>query len=807
MNRFARILRGMASLLLLGLFLMTLAGLITYYQLVPELPDNEEIQNVELQVPLRIFSQDGKLLAEFGEKRRVPLTYAEIPEQVRQAFLAAEDDRFFEHPGVDYQGLLRAAAQLAATGERKQGGSTITMQLARNFFLSREKTFNRKIKEILLSFQIEHLLSKEAILTLYLNKIYLGHHAYGVAAAAYRYFGKSLRELSLGEIALLAGLPKAPSTLNPIANPEGSVQRRNYVLSRMRDLGYIDVATFKAAKQESLVASLHQSATELEAPYVAEMARLEMVERFGEAAYEKGLNAYTTLDGRLQNVAVQSVRHNLEDYDRRHGYRGPLAQWPDAATQETAKLLQELGRLSTAGELVTAVVRKIEDKSATLLLANGATVALEWRGMEWARKFKQRDLLADKPHKARDILKVGDVIQVTEVHPKPAAGQNAAAVAPYWRLTQLPEAQAALLAMRPQDGAILALVGGYDFALSHFNRATQANRQPGSGFKPFIYSAALDSGYTTASIINDAPLVIEDGSAGAWRPQNFNHTFSGPTRMRDALTHSRNLVSIRILRAIGIPTALQHAANFGFDPKLLNSNLSLALGSGEVTVMQMARAYSVFANGGFLINPYLLDHIDPQHGERIFTAAPAVVCATDCLIERQAHPNLQPAPRTLSTANHFLMTSMLKDVIQRGTARPAAKLNRVGMAGKTGTTNDQRDAWFNGFVPGLVAISWVGMDSYEPLGRQEVGGKAALPAWISFMESALAGVPDQDWPMPETVVRMRIAPGTGQLAEAGTENAIYEYFEQSRLPTPQTTDAPEQHFKSSELQGVTEELF
>jgi len=743
-----------------------------YYHLEPDLPSIENLKSTKFQVPLRVYTKDNKLMAEFGEMRRIPLDYRDVPEQMVQAFLAAEDDRFFEHPGVDYKGLLRAAYQLLLTGERRQGGSTITMQVARNFYLSREKTFSRKFSEIFLSLKIEQELTKQEILELYLNKIYMGNRAYGVGAAAMVYYGKTPDQLTLPQTAMIAGLPKAPSRFNPLADAERSIQRRNYVLGRMAKLGFISEAEEAAARAAPITAELHTAQTEVEAPYVAEMVRAVMFERHGSDAYTTGYHVYTTIDSTLQSVANQAVRENLQAYDMRHGYRGPEQQLQLGGEEGDAELDSLLRDHPAVGDLLPAIVTAVGEQEATVYLGNGRRETLTWEAMKWARPYRNENSVGPAPEKATDILARGDLVRIL-VEPGESAPQP--------RLAQIPAVESALVAVAPDDGAITALTGGYDFYHSKFNRVTQAMRQPGSGFKAFIYSAALEAGFTPASLINDAPVVFDDPSLeGAWRPENYSGKFFGPTRLRYALTKSRNLVSIRLLRSMGIEHALTHAARFGFNPDDLPHNLSLALGSAAVTPLQMASAYAILANGGFRIEPYFIERIDDDSGETLFQAEPATVCREEpCNRDDSPRPT---AERVISPQNHYLMNSMMRDVITHGTARKARELGRQDLAGKTGTTNDQRDAWFNGFHPSLVAISWVGFDSSQPLGRGEVGGRAALPAWITFMREALKGVPDSPLKLPPGMVTVRIDPKTGKRASVDQADAIFEVFRTENAP-------------------------
>ncbi len=771
---------------------LTVASL--YYYLEPSLPSIESLKSVQFQVPLRVYSSDDKLIAEFGEMRRIPLAYEDIPEPLVQAFLAAEDDRFFEHPGVDYKGLLRAAYQLLLTGERRQGGSTITMQVARNFFLSSEKTFTRKFSEIFLSLRIEHELTKQEILELYLNKIYMGNRAYGIGAAAMVYYGKTVDQLTLPQIAMIAGLPKAPSRYNPLADPERSMQRRDYVLGRMAKLGFINDAEEQAARSVPLTAALNTAQTEADAPYVAEMVRAEMYERYGNDAYTTGFNVYTTIDSKLQSVANQALRNNLQSYDLRHGYRGAEQHLKLSGDEDNQTLDALLRDHRIVGDLLPAIVTGIEEKSATLYLGEGRHETLSWTGMEWAQPFKSENQVGAKPRQASEIIQPGDLVRVLI---------SESDTGPTLRLAQIPAAESAFVALHPDNGAIMALTGGYDFYHSKFNRVTQAMRQPGSGFKAIIYSAALEAGFTAASLINDAPVVFDDPSLeGAWRPENYSGKFFGPTRLRYALTKSRNLVSIRLLRSMGIAHALEHAKKFGFNPADLPHNLSLALGSGAVTPLQMASAYAILANGGFRIEPHFISRIERDNGELIFQATPVTVC-DGCTAA--GNSELPLAERVISPQNHYLMNSMMRDVITQGTAVKARSLGRSDLAGKTGTTNDQRDAWFNGFNRSLVAITWVGFDSSKPLGRGEVGGRAALPAWIEFMGSALKDIPEQPLKVPTGMVTVRIDPQTGKRASVDQSDAIFEVFRSENAPKELSGEAVSNSEPGQPIKGTASE--
>ncbi len=788
------------KLLKLLLFFSLIGGLagiggfaFIYQRLAPELPSGATLKNVRLQVPLRVYSRDGKLIAEYGEKRRIPLDYDEIPQRVRQAFLSAEDDRFFQHPGVDYHALVRAALQLALTGQRRQGGSTITMQVARNFFLTREKTFTRKLKEIFLALRIERELSKQEILELYLNKIYLGKRAYGIGAAAQVYYGRDVDELNLAQTAMLAGLPKGPSRINPIANPERALERRDYILDRMEELGFISVQQLDQAKAAPVSARIHNKEIELRAPYIAEMVRGEAVERYGEDAYTRGLSIYTSIDSRLQEAANDALRGAMQSYDKRHGYRGIEGQTDAAVGRLQQSPLQAIRKVPDVAGLERGAVIKVAEQSVDVLLSDGQTSEIGWDGLKWARPYISVNRTGANPKRAGDVLSPGDLIYLHEEVDE--EGER------YWRLAQIPAVQGALVALDPDDGAITALIGGYDFYRSKFNRVTQARRQPGSGFKAFIYSAALEAGYTPASLINDAPLVIRNASIdGDWRPQNYSGKWFGLTRLRVGLYKSRNLISIRLLRAMGIGFALRHVARFGFDADKLPRNLTIALGSGEVSPLEMARGYAVLANGGYLIDPYFIDRIEASRDGILHQTTPLRVC-TDCPeplnptdkapedddASAASAPN-QPedttpnrAPRVLSAQNQYLMTSMMGDVIRLGTGKRALVLGRSDLAGKTGTTNDQRDAWFNGFNRRMVAIAWVGFDSFKPLGRKEVGGRVALPAWIDFMRVALEGVEEQEWNLPEDIVTVLIDPKSGKRAAAGTKGAVFEVFRKDNV--------------------------
>ena len=798
-----RLLRGFLALIL-GLCVLVVAAAVLY--VVPDLPEIDALRDVRLQVPLRVYSRDGSLIAEFGEKRRALLRIDEAPEQLVNAFVAAEDDRFFKHPGVDWQGLLRAAIALALTGEKRQGGSTITMQVARNFFLTREKSYIRKLNEIFLAFKIERELSKNEILELYLNKIYLGQRAYGVSAAAQIYYGKPLAELNLAQHAMLAGLPKAPSNTNPVSNQERAVKRRTYVLRRMLELDYIDRAQFDEADNAPVTASLHRAGIELEAPYIAEMARDYVTEAFGVEAYSDGYIVTTTIRDKHQAAANRAMAETLLKYDQRHGYRGPEGNHALDEEDNEERWEQLLDDYPSVGGLLPALVIAAREQSVSAYVAGVGPVDIGWDGLLWARPYRDENRRAPPLEKASDIVEAGDVIRV-----KQDADGN-------WRLSQTPAVQGSLVSLAPQDGAVLALTGGFNFYHSKFNRVTQAKRQPGSSFKPFIYSAALQSGYTPASIINDAPIVYDDpGLNNQWRPENYSGKTRGPTRLRVALRHSINLVSIRLLHAMGVRNALSHIAKFGFDTEELPKNLSLALGSGAVTSWEMANAYTVFANGGYQVEPYFIDRVETASGELLFEADPATVCA-DCppeglladagavaatslpeleifvdapaaagdsgLPEAEAMP-IKVAQRVVSLENVWIMNHLTRDVVRYGTGKRAyQKLGRNDLSGKTGTTNEQRDAWFAGFNASVVAIAWVGFDNFDPLGEDETGARAALPMWIAYMGAVLEQTPAPAplGPMPANIVNLKINRETGCPARANDNNAEFEFFMADNLP-------------------------
>ena len=750
-----------------------LAVLGAYLYIEPKLPDIDQLQDVQYSVPLRIYTRDGKLMGEFGEQRRRPTTYEDLPKQVIQAILAIEDNRFFEHRGVDYRGLLRAGVQLLRTGRKSQGGSTITMQVAKNFFLSSEKTYLRKLNEVFLALKIERALSKQQILELYLNKIYFGQRAYGIGAAAQVYYGAPLDGLTLPQMAMIAGLPKAPSANNPISNPERALIRRNYVLKRMYVLNFITSQEYLDAIKVEDNAVVHTADVELEAAYAAEMVRNQMIQEFGEEIYSKGYKVITTIDSKLQNTANRAVQVGLLNYDRRHGYRGAEGH-VDLPEKGGEAIWQSLLKdKSPVSRLLPALVIEIQEQSAKVFVSEIGLVTINWEGLSWASLYLDVNKRDREPQQTADIIQPGDLIRVEVLADK------------QWRLAQIPDVEGALVSLRPNDGALLALTGGFDFFKSKFNRAVQAERQPGSSFKPFIYSAALAKNYTLASVFNDAPVVFDDPELETmWRPRNSSGRFYGPTRMRVALTNSRNLVSIRLLRSIGIAYAADFVERFGFTAEQIRRDLSLALGSSTVTPMQMARAYSVIANGGYLIEPYFIQSvIDTTTDEEIFTAMPVVACQ-HCYERDTGAPaeGVTQAKRVMPEADVFLLTSMLQDVIKKGTGKAAMALGRSDLSGKTGTTNDQRDAWFCGFNSRLVTTVWVGFDQVQELGNGEYGGKAALPIWMDYMRVALVDVPEVILTPPDGVVTARIDPDNGLLMPPESRSGIEEFFREGNVP-------------------------
>lgn len=730
-----------------------LAGILAY----PDLPSLEVLTDYRPKIPLRVYTAEGALIGEFGEERRALIKIGDVPKPMRLAILAAEDDRFYSHGGVDYMGVVRAALANLTAGGAREGASTITMQVARNFFLSGEKTLTRKFSEALLALKIEHYLSKDQILELYVNQIYLGQRAYGFAAAAQTYFGRPLERLTVAEVAMLAGLPKAPSRYNPVVNPKRAKIRQQYVLRRMHDLKYITDTEYQAALAQPLAVKREVHNTEVKADYAAEMVRQAMFERYQEAIYSSGMKVYTTLRKADQEAAYQALRQGVLDYDRRHGYRGPegFVELPVRAANLDELLEDALADADESNGLVPAIVLEAGLKRLKCYIKGGETVQISNEGL----KFVLKTLSDNASPKTR--LRRGALIRVQK---DDKVG---------WQILQLPQVESALVSVVPQDGAIHALVGGFDFNRSKFNHVTQAWRQPGSSFKPFIYSAALEKGLTAATVINDAPIVVDAAQTGGqvWEPKNYEGDYEGPMRLRTALTKSKNLVSIRVLQSIGPSYAQDYIARFGFSPEKHPPYLTMALGAGSVTPMQMAAAYSVFANGGYRMQPYLIDRIVDARGTLLVQAKP-----------KRAGDD---AERAIDARNAFIMTSIMRDVVRFGTGARAMQLKRQDLAGKTGTTNDQVDAWFTGFNSGLVAVAWIGFDQPRSMGGAETGAQAALPIWMGYMGKALKSVPETDLVVPEGVATVKINPQSGRRVPAGSEG-ILEYFYQENIPAEQT---------------------
>ena len=762
--------------------LLSISGAFLY--LNPNLPSVESLRSIQLQIPLRVYSADEKLIAEFGEMRRSPIRFEEIPEDFIHALLAAEDDNFANHYGVDITGLMRAATQLLKSGQIQTGGSTITMQVAKNYFLTSERSFSRKINEILLALQIERELSKNEILELYVNKIYLGNRAYGIEAASQVYYGKSISELSVAQLAMIAGLPKAPSAFNPLVNPARSKERRDWILGRMHKLGSLDETSYRQALAEPETARYHGAAPELDAAYIAEMARAEMVGRYGSAAYTDGFRVHTTVSSERQIAANIALDSGLIEYDQRHGYRGPEARLGELPRESW---MQELRKYRSLSGLHPAVVTQVENSGILVLTRDGNEHPVAWESMKWARPFLGTNSMGPRPQRPADVVKIGDVVRIR--------WQDDSAL-----FSQVPQAQAALVSLDPQDGSIEALAGGFSFGQSNYNRAIQAKRQPGSSFKPFIYSAALDAGYTAASLVNDSPIVfVEEGMDRIWRPKNDNNTFLGPIRMREALYKSRNLVSIRLLQTLGVGHTIDYISRFGFDPQDLPRNLSLALGTATLTPMEIATGWTTFANGGYKIEPYLIQRIEDREGKLLFEANPARVPqheSQDHAVEVSAAPEHelsadeqtdgQPrfAERVLDERTAYIMTSMLQDVIKRGTGRRALAMGRDDIAGKTGTTNDSIDSWFSGYNADIVTTVWAGFDQPQSLGRNEYGGTVALPIWMTYMSAVLKDMPEHPPAEPDGLLKLRVDPVSGRAAAPGTPDAYFEVFKSEDSPPP-----------------------
>ncbi len=753
---------------LLGAFVLAL--------LWPTLPSLDVITEYQPKVPLRVVSAEGELLGEFGEERRAVISIREVPDVMKQAILAAEDERFYQHGGVDYLSIARAALANLSSGTQ-QGAGTITMQVARNFFLTREKTVTRKLREVLLAWKIEANLSKDEILELYVNQIFLGQRAYGFAAASQIYFAKPLKDVTVAEAAMLAGLPKAPSSYNPVSNPRRAKQRQLYVLRRMHELQFISDDAFKQAQSAPLdVRQGVRNPLATHAEWVAEMARQVVFDAYGEEAYTRGITVWTTVRKADQDAAYQAVRRGVMDYDRRHGYRGPEAYVnlpADPAEQEQVldRLFQEV---PDSDNLAVAVVEEASTSEIRAVLATGDTVVLSGDAL----KFAARNL-GDRVPAAQRIRR-GAVIRLSR------DDKNR------WTVSQVPQAEAAFLSVSPLDGAILALVGGFDYERSKFNHVTQAQRQPGSSFKPFIYSAALEKGFSPATIVNDAPFFVPGDKAGGedWEPKNYDGKFEGPMRLRTAVAKSKNLVLVRVLQAIGPQYAQDYITRFGFDPKQHPPYLTMGLGAGAATPLQMASAYSVFANGGYRIVPYLITRVTDAKGNVLSEAKPVV--AGDS------------AERAIDPRNAFLITSMLRDVITSGTATRAMSLGRKDLAGKTGTTNENVDAWFCGYNATMVGVAWIGFDQPKSLGAHETGSVAALPIWISFMQRALKGVPEKALTSPEGIVAVRVNPATGLRDDTG----VSEYFFSEFVPAARSEGlGPQVTVPGRTTQDVRDQIF
>ena len=801
-----------SALVLFGGFLIISSSI--YIYLSPKLPSIEELKDVKLQIPLKVVTKDGLVIKEFGQKKRTPVNFNDTPKHLINALLAAEDDNFFKHSGIDYQGLMRSAIQIMREGRIIGGGSTITMQVARNFFLNRKQEFTRKFNEILLALRIENELSKEEILSLYINKMFLGKTAYGFGAAAQIYYGKDLNQLSLAQIAMLAGIPKAPSTRNPIANSKKAVERRNWILGRMRKLGSISDIEFNEAISEADKAKYYGSTSDVTADYAAEMIRQQVLSEFGLSAYTDGYTAVASLDSNLQTAGVNALKKGVDQYDKRHGYRGvEIKQVPESNWEE------QINSSSIVGNLEPAIITQIFKDRLILKTKTTENEILMETSLASLSLYIDPNTSKENKESLEEIFNVGDLIRIKR-------DTNNSIL-----LAQIPNIQAALVALAPADGAIKALVGGYDFEQSRFNRVTQATRQPGSNFKPFIYATALANQYTPASIVNDSPIVFDDSELeDTWRPENDGGKFFGPTRLREALYRSRNLVSIRLLRRLGIDKTLSGLEKLGFETSNMPPDLSLALGSYALSPIDIASGYSIFANRGFKIEPYILDQVLDRNGNVIFQAKPKIAegyetilnsknsianddisnlnagideklsklfedlarsssdefsneSDSDGYLEQDLLPTKkgQKAERVIDARTAFLIDSMLKDVIKFGTGRKAKILGRDDIAGKTGTTNGPRDAWFSGYSPKLVATAWVGFDDNSLLGKNEYGGSSALPIWIEFMGSALKDQAEILFDQPEGISRVKIDPVSG-LRVLPSSEGIFEFFKTENIP-------------------------
>lgn len=776
--------------------IMTVLG--AYLFAAPQMPEIESFKNVKLQTPMRIFTADNKLIGEFGDVKRVPVELPQVPQDFIDALVSTEDQRFFEHSGIDFQGLLRVIKVAATTGEFSEGASTLTMQTARNMFLTRDQRLKRKLIEMLLAIRMEQKLSKEEILELYINKVHFSHRAYGLGAAAQVYYGKHLSQLTLPESAMMAGLLKGESAYNPISHPDRAIVRRNLVLNRMLSESYIDQDTYQMAIETPLTATKHSADLDLDASYVAEMVRLDVINRFGrEIAYNHGLDIVTTIDSEQQKIANQALRKGLLTYDRRHGYKGPELVVEDFKNQSHDDLLRLLKDTPTIGGLEPAIILDVDEKTIKVLNRDDKTITIKWEGLDWAAKFITDSRIGYKPKSAKEFATVGDLVRIRAVEDN------------QWHLSQLPEASAAFISLHSKDGGITSLVGGFDYVSNKFNLVTQARRQPGSNIKPFIYAAAFSKGFTAASLVNDAPYVkVNNEIDEVWRPQNDNLEYNGPTRLRIGLKRSINTISTRLIDAISPAYAEQFLAKVGLPDEHMDPYQSLALGTASFTPLEMATAYAVLANGGYQVEPYYIKEITTSYGDILYQATPKVVCEECEQIKinnqiRQAKynpeirnypalplPENKIAKQVIDPRDAFIVYDMMKDVIHSGTAttqlrrRDSSLLERHDLAGKTGTANDYKDAWFSGFNDKLVSSAWMGFsDHRRSLGRYEYGGKAALPIWAEFMEQVLDDQPEQEIIQPPGVVSVKIDPETGKLAAAGQSNAIFEFFRDDNVPS------------------------
>lgn len=792
------ILKKLAFFVSLLTIFMVLIVLGAYLFSAPQVPAIDSLKNVKFQTPMRIYTADEKLIGEFGDVRRAPVDLEQVPQDFINALIATEDQRFFEHSGVDIQGLLRVLKVALFSGEFSEGASTLTMQTARNMFLTRDQRLQRKLVEMFLAIKMEEELSKQEILEIYVNKVHFSHRAYGLGAAAQVYYGKELSELTLPQAAMMAGLLKGESAYNPISNPERAFHRRNLVLNRMLGQNYIDKATYEAAIATPLTAQKHTAELDLDASYVAEMARIDVIDQFGrDVAYNQGLIVKTTLDSKQQKAASKALRHGLLEYDRRHGYKGPELILEEFNANATNELLTLLESTPSVGPLTPAVVLNVDEQSIEVLSKDNQVLTINWSGLEWAAKYINDSRIGNKPQKAADIVSAGSVVRILQV-----ADDE-------WHLSQIPEASAGFVALNPHDGSITALVGGFDFSSNKFNLVTQARRQPGSNIKPFIYAAAFSKGFTAASLVNDAPYVrVNESIDEVWRPQNDNLKYNGPTRLRIGLKRSINTISTRLIDSVGADYTEQFMVNVGLPDEHMDPYQSLALGTASFTPLEMASAYAVLANGGYQVDPYYIHEISSSVGDILYQASPMLVC-DECeqmrienqIREQKYSPDIRNEPalpmpedriakQVVDPRDAFIIYDMMKDVIHSGTAttqlarRNSPLLKRNDLAGKTGTANDYKDAWFSGFNREVVATSWVGFsDHRRSLGQYEYGGRAALPIWATFMEQVLEGTPSKEMIQPPGVVSTKIDPETGKLAALGQTNAIFEFFRDDTVPT------------------------